>query len=275
MQTREGMHRRRRGLIVALAGGLFLFLLPFAAGRASAAPDCASRLLAGCPRGCASGNFFHGIGAGALAGAGFHATASNPYLLDGLVSSDLLIGVDAGAFSAWLDWRHLGHALYREDGLTAAVGMCVPARVRLRFYAVPAIERRAPRGFGGVAAPSLSLGGSLDVLRDACVGYVFRTAGSVDPERRDARIFVRVRGRAFTLVVDGAVSGPRGGDAQCMLEAWLTDGCAIACAYRRETGETSSGLVVKVSRTILDISWRRHPALGSTVTAGAGRLWEW
>jgi hypothetical protein len=250
-----------------------LFLL-LAAGPA-AAQDCSAHILAGCPRGCASGNFFHGIGAGGLPRAGFHAIVSNPYLLDGFVSSDLLLGIDGGSLSAWFDWSHLGHALYREDGFTAAIGIASPARVPLELYAVPAIERRAPRGFETAATSSLSLGGAFDIRRDARIGCVIRAAGRDDPKRRDARIFLRLGADLFTLVVDAAVSGPRGRDTQCMLEAWLARGCAFSCAYRWKTGELTSGFVIRISRTILDFSWSRNPALGSTITAGAGRLWEW
>jgi hypothetical protein len=77
------------------------------------------------------------------------------------------------------------------------------------------------------------------------------------------------------LAVDRAISGERGTDAQCALEAWLGDRCALVSGYRWETGELSSGIVVRVSREVLDFSWSRNPALGGTAAAGVGRLWEW
>ncbi len=274
MQTGEGVHRRRGGLRGAFARGAFLALLPIAAGPAGA-NDCAARMLAGCPRGCASGNAFHGVGALARARAGFHAIASNPYLLDGLVSSDLLLGVEGRSFAAWIDWRHLGYALYREDGFTAAIGISSIARVPVRLYAVPAIERRAPRGFGASVTPSLSFGGSFDIGGAVCAGCVIRAAGGDGQRRGEGRVFLQIDTGTFALVVDGALSGPRGRDAQCLIDAWLANGCAIACSYRWKTGELTSGFVIRISRTILDFSWSRSPALGNTVTAGAGMVWEW
>jgi len=201
--------------------------------------------------------------------------ASNPYLLGGLVSSEILFGMDGRSRAAWLDWRHFGHALYREDELTAAIGIFSPGGVPLGLFAVPAVERRAPRGFGSGFSSSISIAGSLDIRRGARAGCMIRAAGGADSARHDARMFLHLAGGAFTLVVDGAVSGPRGRDVQCMLEAWLADAFAIACSYRGNTGELSSGLVIRISRAVLDLSWGRHPVLGSTVTAGAGRLWEW
>jgi hypothetical protein len=290
MQKREGMHRRGGELGVALGPIALMFVLWLAAGASaeagdpaatpaageeSDAPECPARLLAGSPRGVASGCFSFGNGARGKRRAGFHATAANPYMLEGLVSSDLLFGVDGGSFSAWLDWRHLGHSLYREDRLAAAIGFSCPFDDGFRLYAIPAVERRAARGFGAQGSRSLSLAFSHDFFGSLCIGCEYLAYEDDDPRPRDARAFLLFSAGSLVIAVDRAISGARGADAQCALEAWLSDRCAIVSQYRWKTGEISSGLVVRISRATLDFSWSRNPALGGTVTAGAGRLWEW
>jgi hypothetical protein len=285
MQKGKDVHRGGGELGNALGSIAVISILWLAAAADSVAANAAAadsnasqypaRMLAGCPRGVASGSFFFGSGVSGKKRAGFHATVANPYMLDGLASSDLLSGIDGGSFSAWLDWRHLGHALYREDRLAAAMGFSCPFSAGFRLYAIPAIERRAARGFGVEGSRALSLAFSYDFRGSVCVGYVSRACGSAEPGPRDARAFLFVRAGSFVLAIDRAISGARGTDAQCALEAWLGDACALVSGYRWKTGEVSSGIVVRVSRAILDFSWSRNPALGSTVTAGVGRMWEW
>jgi len=249
--------------------------VPVAAAADSSFSECPARLLAACPRGVASGIVFFGSGASARRRAGFHASAANPYMLEGVVSSDLLSGIDEESFSAWFDWRRLAHALYREDRVAAAIGIRCPFIEGLRLYAIPAFERRAARGFDARTRRALSLAVSYDCRRSLCVGYACIASGSDDPGAPNTRAFLFLRAGSFVLAVDRAVSGARGTDAQCALEAWLGDRCAIVSGYRWKTGELSSGLVVRVSRAMLDFSWNRNPALGGTITAGVGRLWEW
>jgi len=284
MQKGKDVHRRGGGL-GAVRGSIALICVlclaapanaaaPAAAAADSGASECTARLLAGWPSGVASGSYLF-ESAGGRRRAGFHATAANPYMLEGLVSSDLLAGIDGESFSAWLDWRRLAHALYREDRVAAAMGIRCPFIDGLRLYAIPAFERRAAQGFGARQSRSLSLAVSYDWRGSVCVGYARAPSGRGDPGAPDERAFLFMRAGALSLAVDGAVSGARGADVQCALAAWLGDRCAVMSGYRWETGEISSGLAVKVSRAILDFSWSRHPALGGTVTAGAGRSWEW
>lgn len=276
MQKGKDMHRRRGELIVTRRSVALICVVWLAAAADSNASEHSARLPAGCPRGgVASGNVFFGIGAGAPKRAGFHAAVANPYMLDGLSSSELLLGVDGRSFSVWLDWRHLGHTLYREDRLAAAIGFPFPCVAGIRLRAMPAIERRAARGFAAEGSSSVSLGISYDRGGNVRIGYVRLAAASEENEPRDARVFLFARASFLVLAVDRAISGVRGRDAQCALEAWLSDAWALAAGYRWQTGEISSGCIVRISRTILDFSWNRNPALGSTVTAGAGRLWEW
>jgi hypothetical protein len=280
MQKGKDMHRGGEGLGKKIGSVALICVLWFAgaakAGAAeSNASEFAARMLAGCPRGVASGNLFFGSGTSEKARAGFRAAAANPYMLDGLAASDLLLGIDNGSFSAWLDWRHLGGALYREDRLAAAMGFPCLLGEGLRLYAIPAIERRAARGFGAEGSRSLSLALSYEFRSSVCVGYASLVSGSAEPGPRNARAFLFVRAGSLALAVDRAISGERGTDAQCALEAWFGDTCAFTSAYRWKTGELSNGIVVRVSRAILDFSWSRNPALGSTVSAGVGRLWEW
>jgi hypothetical protein len=285
MQKGEGVHRGGGGLggmpgsVVLLCVLWLAAVVNAAAANAAAADSNASeypaRLLAGCPQGVASRNFFFGSGASEKRRAGFHATAANPYLLDGLASSDLLSGIEGGSFSAWLDWRHLGHALYREDRLAAAIGFPCPFGAGFRLYAIPAIERRAARGFDAEGSRSLSIALSYDCRGSVCVGCVSLASASGEPGPRNARAFLFVRAGSLVVALDRAISGARGRDEQAALEAWFGNSCAFVSGYRWRTGELSSGIVVRVSCAILDFSWSRNPALGSTVTAGVGRLWEW
>jgi len=285
MQKGKDVRRGGGGVggMIGSAGLICILWLAVAAGAAAAntaaadsnAFECPARLLAGCPQGVASRNFFFGSGASKKRRAGFHATASNPYMLAGLVSSDLLFGIEGGSFSAWLDWRHLGHALYREDRLAAAIGFPRPFGSGFRAYAIPSIERRAARGFGAEGSRSLSLALSYDCRGRVCVGCVGLVSAIEGPGPRNARGFLLVRAGSLALALDRAMSGARGRDEQASLEAWLGNSCAFVSAYRWRTGELSSGIAFRVSRAILDFSWSRNPALGSTVTAGVGRLWEW
>jgi hypothetical protein len=280
MQKGEDMHRRCCGLGGAI-GSLALICVPWFAVAAHAAdadsnsPGFPARMLVGCPQGVASKNSFFESSGGGRKSAGFHATAANPYMIDGLASSDLLFGIDGESFSAWIDWSHLGYALYREDRLAAAMGILCPFRAGLRIYAIPAIERRAARGFSAESSRSLSLAVSYEYRGRVSVGYVSLAAASEVTEPRNSRAFMFARVGFFAIAVDRAISGPRGSDAQCVLEAWFGDTCAFISAYRWKTGEISNGIVVRASRTILDFTWSRNPALGSTLTAGIGRSWKW
>ena len=285
MQKGKDVHRGGGGLGGTLGSVVLICVLWLAVAAESATADvaaadsnaseCPARLLAGCPGGVASGNFFFGSGASGQKRAGFHATVANPYMLDGLASSNLLSGIDGRSFSAWLDWSHLGHALYREDRFTAAIGFSCPFSAALRLYAIPAIDRRAARGFKAEGSRTLSLAFSYEYRGSVCVGYVNRASTSAEPGPRNARAFLVVRAGSLMLAIDRAISGARGTDAQCAFEAWFGDTCAFVSGYRWKTGEISNGIVVRVSRAILDFSWSRNPALGGTVTAGVGRLWEW
>jgi hypothetical protein len=275
MQEGENVRRRGGGVARAIYPLAFIGALLVSTAAIPHASERPARLLAGCPGGAASGNRFFGIGGGASRRAGFHATAANPYALDGLCASDLLAGIDGGTFSAWFDWRHLGHPLYREDRFAAAFGVPCPFAAGIRLQAMPAIERREARGFPAEGSGSVSLGISRDCGDGACIGCVWLAAGGGEPGRRDARAFFVARAGPLALAADGAISGARGSDLQCALEAWIGDRWAFASSYRWRTGELSGGCIVRLSRAILDFSWSRSPALGGTVTAGAGRLWQW
>ena len=79
----------------------------------------------------------------------------------------------------------------------------------------------------------------------------------------------------MTVALDRAASGPHAGDTRLAIEARLDGKCSIRFGYRWQTEELSSGLVAALSPVLLNFSWSQHPALGSTVSAGIGRLWEW
>jgi hypothetical protein len=275
MQKGENVHHRGGRIASAVYPLAFIGALLVSTAVHSGVLERPSRLLAGCPGGAASGNRFYGVGGGGTRRAGFHATAANPYALDGLCVSDLLAGIDGEPFSAWFDWRHLGHPLYREDRFAVAFGVPCPFADGVRLQAMPAIERRGARGFPAEGSSSLSLGMSRECPGGVCIGCVYLAAGGGEPGRHDARAFLVARTGPLALAADRAISGARGSDLQCAIEAWIGNRCGFASAYRWRTGELSSGCVIRLSRAILDFSWSRSPALGGTVTAGAGRLWQW
>jgi len=206
--------------------------------------------------------------------AGVFSTISNPYLLEGLVASRLRAGFEAPVASVWLEWRRRGHALYREDRLDAAFGLGLPFE-GCRFAVVPAMERREVRRFMAECAYSCCIAASYEYRGRACIGFA-RSAYESDPGAgHPSAAYFLIRAGAMTVALDRAASGPHAGDTRFAIEARLDGKCSIHFGYRWRTEELSSGLVAACAPVLLDFSWSQHPALGSTVSAGIGRLWEW
>lgn len=206
--------------------------------------------------------------------AAFRATASNPYMLEGLVASRLRAGFEAPRCSVWLDWGHRGHELYREDRLDAAVGLGLPFE-GCRFAAVPGLERRCVKGFNAVCTYSCRLVLSYAYGGRACIGFAHSLYESVPGATPASAVFFLYRAGRMTVAVDRSASGPHAGDARLAVEARLEARCSIRFGYRWCTEELSSALAVALAPTIVDFSWSRHPTLGSTLSAGIGRFWEW
>jgi hypothetical protein len=205
---------------------------------------------------------------------GVFSTIANPYMLEGLVASRFRAGFEGPLASVWLDWRRRGHVLYREDRLDAAFGLELPFE-GCSFAVVPAMERREVRGFRAERAYSCRIAASYEYRGRACIGFA-RSVYESDPGAgpRSAAYFL-IRGGAMTVALDHAASGPHAGTTRLAIEARLDGKCSIRFGYRWQTEELSSGLVAALSPVLLDFSWSQHPALGSTVSAGIGRLWEW
>jgi len=198
---------------------------------------------------------------------------SNPYMIEGLIAWDMLAECVTPSRSVRFDWHHLGHVLYREDRFEAALGLVLPVG-GLRLAVIPATDRREVKGFSAAYSFSLCLAASCEYEGRACVGLVGRAYAS-DPDAlpRSSACFM-FRTGPIGFVLERAAS--RGGEnARLALEARLTESCSIISGYRWQTGELSSVISVRVVPAMLYFSWSQHPALGSTVSAGVGRLWEW
>jgi len=206
--------------------------------------------------------------------AGVFSTISNPYMLEGLVASRLRAGFEAPVASVWLEWRRRGHALYREDRLDVAFGFGLPFG-GCRFAVVPAMERREVRGFRVERAYSCCFAASYEYRGRACIGFACSAYESDPGARRPSAAYLLIRAAAMTVALDRAASGPHAGDTRLAVEARLDGKCSIRFGYRWRTEELSGGLVAARGPVLFDLSWSQHPALGSTVSAGIGRWWEW
>jgi hypothetical protein len=204
---------------------------------------------------------------------GFLATISDPYLLDGLVASDLVAGFETPSRALWIDWYHLGHSLYHEDRVVVGIGCLLPAW-GISFNAVPALMRRAVEGFAAEESSSLDLAVSYARGRGGSAGFVRSVYESDDRAGAYAAIFVSLRAGSLLARLDRVVSGVRSGDSRVLLEAVLNENLALVSGYRWNSGEISSGIMFELSRVTLDLLWSENPALGSTISAGVGRWWR-
>jgi len=206
--------------------------------------------------------------------AGVYAGGLDPYLIDGLVISRVGAGYHARSHSLWLDWRHLGHAIFREDRISAAAGMGMLGG-RLRVVARASAERRAASGFAAERVFALSLAaygwfrGSLGLGAEAYLGD--RARGIED----ESSISLAVRGDPVSASVDRTVTGWRAGDTNLAVAVRLSGGVALLAGYRSMANEISSGIAVEAGPFDFDLFWSQNPALGSTFAAGLGRLWKW
>jgi hypothetical protein len=274
MQEREEMHRGCRGLRRAGVLSATLLALIVAAQPAPCRSGCPA------PRG--------GLGeSNVLAGrigllrdfqkkrfAGVFSAFENPYLIEGLVSSNLLVGFGNRSSSIWLDWSRLGHRLYSEDRVSALCGLGFPVK-GLRGAAIPAIERREVKGFAAQYAHSLRLSASYECERAVRVAFEGSAYESDPAERRDAVLSLAFRSTSLAVQLDRFLSGLRAGDMGFAVEVRLHESCSFLSTYRSKTAEISGGLLVEVSPILLCLTWRQHPVLGSTMSVEVGRVWEW
>jgi hypothetical protein len=272
MQERETMHRGGRRLRDVLAATLLVFVGVTPVSALSNGPERSAWALAGSLSDLMTQQAMPGVRSAGTRRAFVHSTLSNPYMLDGLVGSDCVAGIETASSSAWLDWRHLAHTLYCEDRLGAALEGRLPLG-GLRFAALPAIEKRQVRGFEAVMTHSLSLAASYESARTVCAGFVRAVYESDSPPPRRTAAFFTLRAGPVMFAINHGVGG--GKDTRFALGARFDRRCSVAVGYRWKTGELASGLVVDLSQVSLDFSWSQNPALGSTLSAGVGRWWEW
>jgi hypothetical protein len=274
MQERENVHRGGWGLSVVLASGAVLFTLVFSTGAWAGASECSPCRLDFDRPGLPSQCVFPGFYLCEKSRAGVFSQFADPYMLDGLVACDLRAGFETPSHSVWLGWHRLAHSLYREDDLAADLWVRLPIR-GLRLGAAPASQRREVRGFAAAQSHSLSLALSYECAHRVLVGYTRAVYESDPGAPRQAAVFILLRGGSFGAAFNRIVSGERGGDSRIALEVCLGNRCSIVSGYRWKTGELASEVLIEIASMLFDLSWSQNPALGSTVSAGVGRWWEW
>ena len=206
--------------------------------------------------------------------AGFVSTVSNPYLLDGLVASRLSAGCEAKRYSAWLEWSHLGHSLYREDHLEMILGFSLPLE-GCRFAIVPAVEQREVRGLGAARAHSCRVIASYGYAGCVSVGFARSAYESVPGAAPSSGAFLLCRAGSLALALDRSAPASCEAETRLSIEARCAARCSVRFGYRWGTEELSGGLVVPLASVIVDCAWSQHPVLGSSLSIGIGRFWEW
>lgn len=272
MQAGKEVHRGGRRLKTVLCAAVFGIVLN---GSASGSADAGRRLAWALDEPASDAGYacFEDLAAGERLAA-FHACASNPYMLEGLVASRIRGGLEAPGCSVWLDWGHRGHELYREDRLDAAICFGLPFG-GCRFAVVPGFERRGVRGFRADRALSCRLAASYAYRERSFIGFSHSLCESAPEWTRASAIHLLYRASRMTVALDRPLSAPHAGDARLSVAVRLDASCSIRLGYRWCTEELSTGLAVAVAPTVVDFSWSRHPALGSTLSIGIGRFWEW
>jgi hypothetical protein len=195
-------------------------------------------------------------------------------MLENLTVSDVLAEARAPGRWAWVDWRHLGHPLYREDRVTLALGSRLPLG-GLQCAVAPSLKRSAVRGFPAASFRSLSV----------CLGYarggalelgVAGTPFNDEPgARREAVAAFSIHAAPFSISMERDIAGARQGDTKLCLLAELDGNAALVSSYRSRTDELLAGLIVRVRPILIGLSWSYNPALGKTISAGLGRWWSW
>jgi hypothetical protein len=206
--------------------------------------------------------------------AAFFSAVEDPYVIDGLVRSNLLAGIGGKRLSVWLDWSHLGHRLYREDHASALIAFELEG-IPLRCIVNPEVERHLVTGFPAERSGALSCSVCWELGRAAWVSFESQLGGGCNAGRRTAVASFAVRSTSFGVRVDRLVSGATGGDTGVAVEARPRRACALLSAYRMNTNEVSGGLLIEAHSVLTRLMWSEHPALGSTLSMEVGRVWQW
>ncbi len=274
MQERKEVHRSGGGMrhAAVFAGALLVLII---AGRpAPCGAGCSGRGLDWIKSGIPAGRI------GLLSNpcgdrfAGLISTLENPYLIEGLVSSNLFAGFGTRSFSAWFGWAHLGNELYREDRMSAPFGFELPVD-GFGCIVVPAVERRAVKGFTPWHSHSLHLSTSYEFGRAARIAFEGSLYESASRAPRDAALSLELRSACLAVAVDRIFSGVLEGDMGLAIEVRLDETCSLLSGYRSKTDEILSGLILRRSRLVFCLSWSQNPVLGSSLGAVVGRVWKW
>jgi hypothetical protein len=195
-------------------------------------------------------------------------------MLENLTVSDVLAEVRAPGRSARVDWRHLGHPLYREDGLALAMGSSLPLG-GLECAVAASLRRSAARGFPAATFRSFSV--CLGVARKQT--FELAVAGTpLNDEpgaRHEAAVSLAIHSASLSISIERDIAGARHGDTKLGLLAELDEKAALVSGYRTRTDELFAGLIVRVRPVLIGLSWSYNPALGKTISAGFGRWWSW
>jgi hypothetical protein len=274
MQERKDVHRSGRGLSVVLASGAVLVAIAFSSGAMAGPSECCPCCLGFDRPGLAPQCAFPGFCFCEKSRAGVFSKFGDPYMLDGLIACDLRAGFETPSHSVWLGWHRLAHSLYREDDLAVVFGARLPIGA-FRLEAVPAIKRREVLGFAAAQSLSISMVLSYEYGRSALIGLTRSVYQSDRSGLQQAAVLFLLRAGSFGAAFNKVVSGAGYGDCRFSLEAWLGGRCSVVSGYRWQTREVSSGILVEIASVLFDLSWSQNPALGSTISAGVGRWWEW
>lgn len=206
--------------------------------------------------------------------AGVFVAVMDPYLMEGLLVSRSRVGYHARSHSIWLDWRHVGHELYREDRLSAELGIGAPSA---GFCAVlgPGVERRTVQGFGPEGRLALSLAASGWIRGTVGFGAETRLGGEGGSGSSEAALSILIRTGSFFASLERSVSGWRRKDVEVAVAVLPREGVSFLARYRSAAGELSSGLVVEAPSLVVGFFWSLNPDLGITLAAGVGRSWRW
>lgn len=209
-----------------------------------------------------------------VAGASF--SACHPYMIDELVSCAALAGLRGQGGEAWASWRHLGHALYREDRFTLSLGARLPGRCGpVSVRAVPAVERRAVEGMPAAVSGACSFSVACEPRRLLVAAAEWMPCGVPAGAPRRVSVSVTARTGSVWASVSRILRGEEVGETTFRCAASLAGRAAIVSSYRSSSAELACGLALRGGPLALDLSWSYHPALGKTFAAGLGRWWTW
>jgi hypothetical protein len=274
MQAGKGVSRGRRGLRRATVGLAAAAVLTAAVRPALSEPGNPALRFAFSEWGIPAGRIgllrddAHGWRAGVFSGM------ANPYLIEGLTDSNLLVGLGCRPLSIWLDWNRLAQRLYREDHVSASLGFGLPLE-GLRGVAVAAAERRRVTGFAAQRVHSLRLSASYEYRRSIWVALRGSVYESEACGPGHTVLSFGIRSTSLALEVDRSIAGMMDRGSRFLVEVRLHESCSLLSAYLTETEEISTGLLIELSSVLWCFVWSQHPALESTLAVEVGRMWKW